>query len=90
MHGEEGHGKRSTGPASGSQPIFGVEQATAEGVQLCRAQWHYLGGDPPYNEQTKVLYNFLTDANKVSRSHKIHFIRQFPQRWQCLLGGVFS
>lgn len=27
MHGEEGHGKQSTGPASGSQPIFGVEPA---------------------------------------------------------------
>lgn len=25
MHGEEGHGKQSTGPASGSQPILGVK-----------------------------------------------------------------
>lgn len=76
---------QAASPSLGLSP----QQATAGGVQLFRAQWHCLGGDTPYNEHTKVLYNFLTDANKVSRPHKIHFIRQFPQRWQCLLGGVF-
>lgn len=57
-------------------------------VQLSGAQWHSLGGDTPYNEHTRVLCSFLTDAKKVSHSNKIHFIRQFPQRRQCLWGGV--